>query len=347
MRKLASIQTIKEVKDHPNADRLDIISFESIGWVCVSQKGNYKVGDLCAYFEIDSLIPMKHEWIRFLQNKDKPSSPARLKTLKLRGIKSQGLAIPLSELKDTGLDIEAQLDGDDLTEFLEIKKYEPVVPACLDGEVRGPRPPYTIKTDEDRVQAVPTIIDEFMGKMVYISQKVDGTSGTYSYLDTDYQVSGRNWSYKPDDNNTYWKISKKYEIEEKLKYIHKECGHNYAIQGEIAGPKIQDNLLGLTDHELFVFNVMRLDTGTFLGFYEFKEFCERLELQTVPILYIGEFKWLSMEELIDLADTFNYPNGHVNEGLVIRPVHEFHSELLGGRASFKAISNDFLIKTGK
>ena len=346
MRKLASIQRIKEVKDHPNADRLDIISFESVGWQCVSQKGTFKVGDKCVFFEIDSEIPMKHEWARFLQNKDKPQSPARLKTIKLRGERSQGLAIPLAELRDTGVDVEAQLEGDDLTEFLGVTKYEPVIPACLNGEVKGARPPYTIKTDEDRIQAYPELLNEFQNKLVYISQKIDGTSGTYSYREGDYQVSGRNWSYIEDEGNTYWKISKKYDIEEKLKHIYEECGINYAIQGEIAGPSIQKNRLKLSDHELFVFNIMNLNKGSFLGFYEFKEFCERLQLKIVPILKICKFEAKSIDELLEYADSTNYESGHVNEGHVYRLVHEGISKVLNGRASFKVISNKFLLETG-
>jgi RNA ligase (TIGR02306 family) len=346
MRKLASIQKIKEIIDHPNADRLDILSFESITWKCVSQKGNFKAGEYCVYFEIDSLIPMKHEWARFLQDKNKPQSPARLKTIKLRGQQSQGLAMPVSILpsvEDAPFAIE---DGADVTELLGVTKYEPVIPACLDGEVRGARPPYTIETDEDRVQAFPTIIDEFQGQLAYCAQKIDGTSGTYSYLDGDYQVAGRNWSYLDSEKNTYWDISRKYEIQDKLKYINGRSGENYAIQGEVAGPRIQGNLLQLKEHELFVFNVMKLNTGKFLPFYEFKEFCERLELQTVPILKICEFNYKTIEELMKYANSTHYPSGHVNEGHVWRLVNEGVSVALGGRASFKVISDDFLIKTG-
>lgn len=347
MRKLASIQRIKEVKEHTNADSLEIITV--LGWQCVAKKGEFKAGDLCVYFEIDSQIPMKHEWARFLQDKNHPQAPARLKTIKLRGQQSQGLCMPLSILPSL-TDSPVQLfieEGTDVTEELGVTKYEPEIPACLNGEVAGARPPYTIKTDEDRVQAFPDVIKEFQGKRVYVSQKIDGTSGTFSLMDGDYQVSGRNWSYKESDDNTYWKISKKYDIQKKLQYVYEKSGVSYAIQGEVAGPKIQDNPLELKDHELFVFNVMQLNAGRFLDFYEFKEFCERLELQTVPILQICDFKWSGIDELLELADSQRYPNGALAEGIVIRPIHECHSEILGGRASFKVISNKFLQKTGK
>ncbi|MHB8108374.1 MAG: RNA ligase (ATP), partial [Candidatus Cryosericum sp.] len=53
MRTLASIQTIEEVTTHPNADALDIVRV--LGWRCVAKRDEFKPGDRCIYFEIDSL----------------------------------------------------------------------------------------------------------------------------------------------------------------------------------------------------------------------------------------------------------------------------------------------------
>ena len=113
-RKLASVQKIKEVLVHPNADKLEIVKV--LGWQCVSRKGEFQPGDLCVYFEIDSLIPIT-EWSRFLGDKNKPDAPVRLKTIRLRGELSQGLAMPLSIL---GHVAETQLEGNDLTEYLPV-----------------------------------------------------------------------------------------------------------------------------------------------------------------------------------------------------------------------------------
>lgn len=57
----------------------------------------------------------------------------------------------------------------------------------------------------------------------------------------------------------------------------------FAIQGEVCGPGIQKNRLGLRDIELFVFNVYDIDAGTYLSFLEFEQFCYRYGLRTVPI----------------------------------------------------------------
>jgi len=237
-------------------------------------------------------------------------------------------------------------EGTDLTSVLSILKYEPQLAACLMGEAKGTRPAYVPKTDEDRVQAVPQIIEEFKGKKVYVSQKIDGTSSSFSYRRCEqaeggeFEVCSRNLNVKENADNTYWKMAKRYDIMNKLA----DSGGSYCIQGEIAGMGIQKNPMGLPDVQLFVFNVVDLSTGRFLDCENMLAFCAKYELQTVPILMKDvEFKW-NMEELLALADASHYPNGRINEGIVIRPMVEFYSDALKGRASFKVVSNKYLEK---
>jgi hypothetical protein len=48
---------INNVNPHPNADRLDIATFEGMAYQVITGKGNFKPGDLAFYFPIDSVIP--------------------------------------------------------------------------------------------------------------------------------------------------------------------------------------------------------------------------------------------------------------------------------------------------
>jgi RNA ligase (TIGR02306 family) len=346
MRKLASIQIIKALDPIPDADRIECA--EVLGWKIVVRKGEFTVGQQCVFFEVDSLIP-RRPWNDFLADKNKPDAPIRLKTVRLRKQLSQGLAMPLDTFANYSSYCfhpdKVVTEGDDLTEILGISKYEPPIPACLNGDVKGSFPRYVPKTDEMRIQSFPALIDEFQGKDVYISVKVDGTSSTFAYKDGELDVCGRNWSYKEGDN-TYWKIARKYGIPEKLQKIHNETGKNYAVQGEIVGPSVQKNHLGLKDQELRVFNVYDINEGRYLDFEEFSRFCDSNLLPRVSVIYVGSFKYSSVDELLKMAEGF-YESGYPREGIVIRPVKEFISDVLNSRASFKVLNNVFLEKEGK
>ena len=96
-RKLASIQRIKAIHPIPGADRIAIAEVQ--GWNVIIQKSEFSVGDYCVYFEIDSILPDTDENFHFLtrrsENKEKWADH-RLKTIKMRGVMSQGLCIPIS-----------------------------------------------------------------------------------------------------------------------------------------------------------------------------------------------------------------------------------------------------------
>ena len=50
---------INSVNPHPNADRLDICTFEGMAYQVITAQGNFKPGDSAFYFPIDSVISEK------------------------------------------------------------------------------------------------------------------------------------------------------------------------------------------------------------------------------------------------------------------------------------------------
>ena len=325
-RKLASIQVVHDVQPIENADSLEVASI--LGWKVVVRKGEFKKYDKCVYCEVDSIMPEKPEF-EFLRPRKH-----RIKTVKLRGQLSQGIAFPLSILPE-GAPTER---GDDVTAVLGVTKFEPVIPACLSGEALGSFPDGVPKTDEIRVQSEPDVLDELRGKAYYITVKVDGSSGTFANLNGQTHVCSRNLSLRDSEKNTFWRMFRKYKVDE----IFDKVGP-MAIQGEVAGPSIQKNPLGLKDHDFFVFNVYCPTLGRYYDFCELKDFCERFDLEMVPIDEEGVDFQYSMDELLEKARG-KYPSGKRREGIVIRPQIEMRSEALCGRLSFKAINNDYLLK---
>lgn len=328
-RKLASIQIINDIIPIPGADAIECAKI--LGWHVVVKKNEFKVGDKVIYFEIDSLIP-RNPWCEFLF-KDVASQFSRLKTKKLRGQISQGLVIPL-------IDGITGNEGDDLTDIIGVKKWEPNIPAQLAGQVKGNFPTHLFhKTDCERIQNL-LGLNEFKDKEVYAAIKYDGTSTTFYKHNEVVGVCSRNLELKPDDATVYWKMFKRYDIENKLNKL----GRNIAIQCESYGPGIQKNRMGASEVSIAVFDIYDIDKQLYMGFDEMVTICKELDLPVVDVVYQGDFKWNSIDELLNFADEQKYGNGSIAEGVVIRPKALTYSNYLKGRLSVKVISNKYLIK---
>jgi RNA ligase (TIGR02306 family) len=328
-RKLVSIQRIDALNPIKGADFIEQATI--LGWSLVVKKGEFRVGDLCVFFEIDSLLPEVY-WSEFMR-----SSGFRVRTKKMKGVLSQGLALPLSAV---GLCCKYGYDvGDEYTVTLGVTKYEHPAPTSVD--IAGPFPSFIPKTDETRIQSVPQILNELQDQEVYITVKLDGTSATYAKLDGKLYVCSRNNELKPT-GNFYWQQADRNLFETQV-----GLPEGYAVQGEICGEGIQKNRLGLMGKQLFVFNVFDIKAGKFLDYKEFRSFCSRHLLATVPIEMTGKFDIKTVSELLDLAEGFYPGTENQREGIVIRPIIEQHSPTLGCRLSFKSISNKFLLKGGE
>lgn len=366
-RKLASIQKVKAIRPIEGADRIEVV--QVLNWDCVATKGQYHVGDLVIYFEIDALLPdipafeflKKSAWSQKL-NKYKIS------THKFRNQISQGLVIPVTQLREIYNSINNKSvssieydEGDDLTELLKIEKYEPPVSNGSLGEVIS-HEWYVPKTDEERIQVcAENVLPEYINCEQddwYASIKLDGTSCTAGLFEDAFLIGGRNQFYK--DENMYTTTVKKYgDIETKAREYLAATGVYVVFQGELCGPGIQSNKLGLAEKEWFIFNVFVSTTGKYdsyekLDLVGMLAMCERFGLKHVPIVADKDkfdFKTgTNIDDIVDKllyhVDNFRYrtyfedasPN-QIAEGLVFRKNDMTNS--------FKVVSNKFLLKGGE
>lgn len=340
-RKLASVQRVLAIHPIENADAIELAQIN--GWQCVVKKGEFAIGALGVFLEIDA-IPPELPQLAFLWTSRNAESPQprpesfRIKTMRLRGALSQGLLMPLVQFALP----ENLSEGDDLTAILGVGKWEPPAPSGM-GDFRGPFPPLVRKTDEMRVQSVPGVLDELRGMPYVITLKCDGTSATYCIdpRTDEFHACGRNQSITEGANH-YWNIAKKYELEAALR----KAPH-LAVQGEICGPGIQKNRLGLKSLGFFAFNVYDQKQGKYLNHDEARGFLEAVNLPAVPVIEEGESFAHTQESLLTLAEGKYDGTNNEREGIVIRPRVERNSLLLAGRLSFKAISNRFLLKEGE
>ena len=325
-RKLASIQKILDLQPIAGADKIEVATV--LGWQLVVKKNEFKVGELAIYCEVDSILPDRPEFA-FLQ-----ARKFRIKTIRLRGQISQGICFPLSILPEHTLEIVEDLD---VTELLGVTKHEIAIPVQLRGQVKGTFPGFLVKTDELRIQSRPSLLDEIRDVPCYLAWKIDGTSATFARFNGEIEICSRNMSLKETEENVYWKMFHKYNLGETLP-------EGFAVQGEVAGPGIQKNPLGLEEIQLFVFNVFDINRHGYLSLSDTKEFCAKLNLPMVPIQEENVTLNVTLAEILDMAKG-TYPlSRKPREGLVIRPMQERYSLALGGRLSFKVINNDFLLQ---
>lgn len=334
-RKLASIQVVSNIepiydKEGNLAQKIERATV--LGWSAVVPKGKMKPGDKCIYIEIDAQLPYTPEF-QFLGTEDK--FPWRLKTVKFLGTLSQGLVLPISDVPNcTGSSI-----GSDITELLGITKYEPIFSDGSDS--LGPFPGYVPHTNEVRIQSVPEVLVEMRGHLVYVTTKLNGTSSTYLWgRDGEFLSCSHHNAKKPD--SIWGKISEKYSLPEKLR------GTTYAIQGEVCGPGIMKNRLGLKDHQLFIFDVYDYSTGTYLTFNEMVEVVSSIELVTVPIEQVNLPLMYTLDELLVMASGIYSGTDNRKEGIVVRSMSNATCLALdNSRLSFKVINNEYLLRGGE
>jgi len=367
MRKLATIQRIRELSPIKDADQIEKATV--LGWeVVVAKKDKFKVNDLCVYCEIDSIMPPRPEF-EFLRERK-----FRIKTIKLKGQVSQGICFPLSILP-RGWNFFSE--GYDVTELLGVKKYDPQAEferkeaerlASIDKNrmdrflkryawyrklifkpTRKPFPAFIRKTDEDRIQLFPDYYEKWKHLSFEVTEKVDGQSATYFMVRNPnrglfrkkwlFGVCSRNFQLLKKDKSSYWTLAEKLDMENKMRQWCESTNKGLIIQGEATGQGIQGNKYGYNDVRLFVFNVATYDKGQTVYFNTYKQHVLCGELHLTPVhLVCTEFRLLpTMSDMVTYSKGNSTHNSKIlREGVVMRNYDE--------NVSFKIVNPDFLLK---
>ena len=341
-RKLATIRVIKEINPIEGADAIELAIVD--GWqVVVAKNVGHKAGDPVVYCEIDSFLPIREEF-EFLRKssykKMGDQEGFRLKTIKLRGQISQGLILPIDILPIRQFATVGNLPlGADVTEMLGIVKYEPPIPAELAGKVKGNFPSFIPKTDEERIQNLAKEYEEWKYQskhQFYVTEKLDGSSATFYVKDGEFGVCSRNLELLETEGNTFWKVARELDLENKMKSI----GKNISLQGELIGEGIQGNRYNLKGQTVRFFTGFDIDKFQRIPFMEMVIMLMDMGLQYVPVLNQEPAFLLpnTIEEMLKFAEGKSALNDkREREGVVVRS--------MDGTISFKAISNKFLLNS--
>ena len=363
-RKLASIVTIASCDPIPDSDNLSVAKMEGKGWNVVTQRGEYKPGDLAVFFEIDSYLPADDPRYEFLKKRCLKTFVSKsgqtlkegilIKTCKLRGVISQGLLMPIAgnfpELRDV-------TDGQDVTESLNVEHYDEVVEALrpeigggsIAAEAMGKFPSAFIpKTDEERIQNLGDYFETMKGRIFEVTEKNDGSSMTIFLSRTvdpenPFGVCSRNLRLKPEGAKgvpTQWQMVKKYDLAAKLEQINAMFSSEFALQGELVGPGINDNRDKYTDLEWHVFKIWDIANQRYLNPNEVQSLALQMGIPYVPVINpaMKVFDELTTMEAILAFAEGKTARGHEREGVVFKSVDDKPF------VSFKVISNRYLLK---
>ena len=400
-RELAYVVHIDNIIPIEGADRVEqaIVG----GWHIMVRKGQFQIGDLAIYFEIDSKVPEKPEF-EFLAAKH-----YKIKTQKyFKGtVISQGLLMSAEDFgwENTTTDQFAGntpiikrpdgsylTEGDFLTKELEVTyaeaednkrkansadKYKKMaqrrpnifkkkwaqwmmrrnwgkkVMFFFFGKKKDKKsewPTWVKKTDEERVQNMTWILED--KTPWYATEKIDGTSTTFTMKGfgrkREFYICSRNVVFdKPDkvcfyDTNVYLEMAAKYNIEKVLADLldtFKDVFEYVTIQGETYGAGVQKRDYGIDYHDFMAFNLIVGYKDGRVKRYNPKEMTIMLSKYNIPCVPIVSQEFIlpnNVDELLDIATGKSAIDGGMREGLV------FRSE--DGVQSFKAVSNEFLLK---
>jgi RNA ligase (TIGR02306 family) len=334
------VTTIKEVRAIPNADNIELVI--AGGWNAITKKGEFKEGDLTVIATTDAVIPEK------LSEKMGVTSYLRkgnrVRTVKLRGVYSECLIIPMTYIQGV-----RRTEGADCMEVLGIVKYEPPVKQIQLTSGRK------IKWRDNqnfhiyyKFPNLKNVDGMFIEEdLVEITRKVHGTNARYGivkksklsfwdkvkkffrladkWIDYEYIYGSHNCEKGSDSQGFYstdvWRtIAEKYDIKEKLwSYIKNrnvEIGEGIILYGEIYGAGIQKNYdYGLTDIEFAGFDVKL--KGEYVSTYDAWNLVkDHLKLPYVEILHYGDWT----QEIQDKFTFNNFIEGTKvpHEGIVIK-----------------------------
>lgn len=338
-----------EIKPIEGKDRIGVI--EIGGYPLIIRKSDFKEGDTGLFVYVDSILPQKmidHYQLDRLKK-------GRVKAMKMAGITSQGLFLPLTY---DAIPKDALLYSN-IAPQLEIGHWKPEQ-KLYRGMTKGINMRnWPVWLDVMHISRLtrPDYIHTFSGQDdIIVTEKIHGMNATYAitlpYTDpvtqksyeTEVSVMSRQVRFTRDrallsnddmqfQTNAFYHIFDTLGLEEKLQNF----GSDLIIRGELFGKRVQDLEYGLDGINFRVFDI-QLTKGKYEDWDKVVEICNNLGLETVPVLYRGKYDFEKVKELAE-GNSSIAPN-QIAEGVVIRPPTETIMKT-GERKILKIISSKY------
>jgi len=373
-----------EIEEHPNAD---VIELAKVGdYRSIVRKGQFQTGDLGVYIPEAAIVP---DWLISelgLEGKLAGKDKNRVKAVKLRGILSQGLIVPLTPQPNGQWWIKFNAgengnkagigenfycpygtlpveEGADVADLLCITKWEPPIPVHMNGEIFNAFG-YTLKYDIENIKRYPDAFEE--GDDVSITEKIHGTwccMGFHPDLESPI-VTSKGFSEKglafkfneANKDNLYIRAYKATTDNDNATAVMRAVLELAALEtdtpvyllGEIFGPGVQDFLYGKTEPQFRLFDVYigEPGQGKYLDAIKLPAFAKKIGVESVPVLYTGIYSKEIVELYTSGDETVSGDASHMREGIVIKPTTERRDVELG-RLFLKSVSEAYILRKNK
>lgn len=361
---------IKYITEHPNADRLSICKV--YGWEVIASKDLYQPDDQVIYVPVDSIIYNQAILdILFPPDSKVKLKDRRVRQIKLRGGISQGLLIKPQSLEPVfgpnwWVNIEPETD---LSQMLEIKKYEP--PSFRNLASQGKKERSRVK-ENAKFHVYGGLIhhrwvpDLFSSEdNVIVQEKIHGSNCRFGLLPTAVNSTWRKvlkfMRMLPTEEYVYGSNRVQLQQRNNFKGYYGEDVYAQAIEavdgfkkiksgeivyGELVCEGIQKNYhYGHKKPHFILFDVKVTDQAgnlVFLNPNQVEEYAKERGFDMVPVLYRGKYDMAKIELLISGPSVY-YPPHKVREGIVIKATKDYNN--FGNKKAVKIISPDYLADT--
>jgi RNA ligase (TIGR02306 family) len=342
------------VHPHPDADALELAQ---VGlFRAVVAKGAYRTGDWAVYIPEAAVLPEGLIDELGLTGKLSGSRRNRVRAIRLRGELSQGIVCRPERL--AGVDLAAAHEaGTDFAEALGVTKWVPEIPVHMSGEL-VPAADLLPWVDVENVKRYPDVFEP--GEPVVATEKIHGTAclftlvaGTGEEFASSKGFGSRRQGLARSAENLYWRAVTAHGVPGAARAIAERYGAaRVGVFGEVFGAGVQDLGYGETGRGerpgYAVFDVaMELDgRRVWVDAADLHGLLESVGLPAVPRLFEGGYDADALLAAAGGTETWSGRSVHLREGLVVRPARERHSEVLGGRAIAKVVSDDYLTRKG-
>lgn len=361
---------IEKVEKHPFADALDIATVLG-DYPVIIKRDEYKEGDITGYLPIDTIVP-DIEQFHFLCPKNTeryeeiegdtivtktrtlgpkfpvgsvPEKNRIIKAKKIRGIYSQGMLVDVLPFMRAHSIEGEPVEGQPIDALMGLKKWEEEEEENLPGlkktrtnAERAPSGWAIPHYDIDGIRKYIACLQD--GEQIVLTEKIHGSNAGFSHDGTRLWVKSRNFYKKQDEEDMWWDVALRYDLEGKLaKYP------GLVFFGEVYGQVkkfrydtvIEDGRLMTKIRFFDIFDTKKM---RYLDYDDRVKTILEAGLEPVPELYRGP--WLGKDKMYPLAEGLTTLGGkHIREGWVLNTLHERYEPRLDSRMHVKLVGESY------